>query len=52
MFELVEKERCELEGPYECSNCHGHLMIDATFVDQVSEILLCPYCGEIGEMRE
>lgn len=30
-FLKVEEEKCELEGPYECPHCGGHLMVDATF---------------------
>ena len=35
----------ELEGPYECSNCGGHMMLDATYLDQVTDMVTCPYCG-------
>jgi len=42
---LVDKEKCELEGPYECQFCHGHVMLDATFLDQVDYEVTCPYCG-------
>ena len=45
MFKLVEKTKCELEGPYECTHCGGHLMIDSTYLDQVNMMILCPYCG-------
>lgn len=34
----------ELEGPYECPRCGGHLMVDITFLVQVSEEVTCPYC--------
>jgi DNA-directed RNA polymerase subunit RPC12/RpoP len=48
MFSLVGKQKCELEGPYECGHCGGHLMMDATFLDQVGDIVVCPYCGAGG----
>ncbi len=41
----VDKEKIELEGPYECPNCQGHIMLDATFLDQVSDSIFCPYCN-------
>lgn len=41
---LVLKENTELCGPYECPHCAGHMMLDATFLDQVNEIVSCPYC--------
>ena len=46
MYEIipVSKEKCELDGPYECPNCGGHMMIDFTFVDQVDNSITCPYC--------
>ena len=46
MFYLVDKEKCEFVGPYECSICGGHLMLDLTFLDQVEpDKIDCPYCG-------
>jgi len=44
-FKRVEMGICELEGPYECPCCGGHMMLDATFLDQVSTIVSCPYCS-------
>lgn len=44
-FKRVEMGICELEGPYECPCCEGHIMLDATFLDQVSTIVSCPYCS-------
>ena len=43
-LKLVSCSKCELEGPYECPWCGGHMMLDATFLDQVSTVLECPYC--------
>ena len=37
-------ENCELEGPYECPYCAFHMMLDATYLDQVSETIVCPGC--------
>jgi DNA-directed RNA polymerase subunit RPC12/RpoP len=45
----VPKEKCELEGPYQCSNCGGHVMLDATFLDQVDTKVGCPYCVQLAE---
>jgi DNA-directed RNA polymerase subunit RPC12/RpoP len=39
-----EKHMCELEGPYECPWCGGHIMLDATYLDQVGLRVKCPYC--------
>lgn len=43
---LVEDDKVELEGPYECPFCGGHFAVDATFLDQVDELFDCMYCGE------
>ena len=51
-FFIVNKEKCELEGPYECSACGGHIMFDSTFLDQVTEELNCPYCDQTGKVVE
>ena len=40
----VSKDKCELEGPYECPYCQGHLMLDASFLEQVQGDINCPYC--------
>lgn len=40
----VRHEDVELEGPYECPSCGGHMMLDATFLDQVTTAVSCPYC--------
>lgn len=50
-FEGVEEERAELEGPFECSSCGGHLMIDVSFLDQVSYKITCPYCQNVGDVK-
>jgi hypothetical protein len=39
----INRDQCELSGPYECG-CGGHIMLDATFLDQVSSTITCPYC--------
>jgi DNA-directed RNA polymerase subunit RPC12/RpoP len=44
ILRLVCPENVELEGPYECPRCGGHMMLDATFLDQVSTTIDCPYC--------
>ena len=40
-----DPELVELEGPYECPSCGGHAMFDSTYLDQVNEEVICPYCG-------
>ena len=52
LWKLVEKNKCELEGPYECENCGGHIMIDASFLEQVSDSITCPYCNFYGGVSE
>lgn len=50
-FDEVEEVRAELEGPFECSKCGGHLMVDATYLDQVSLKITCPYCQNVGNVK-
>jgi len=48
-FWISKKESmCELEGPYECPWCGGHVMLDATFLEQVELKVRCPYCGKFA----
>lgn len=47
-----EKDMCELEGPYECPWCHGHVMLDATYLDQVELKVKCPYCDKFVYTKE
>jgi len=44
-FFVVHATEVELEGPFECSGCGGHIKIDTTFLEQVSNCVWCPYCG-------
>jgi len=39
-----EADEVELIGPLECPNCGGHVALDATFLEQVEDIVVCPYC--------
>lgn len=48
----IEKGKCEFEGPFECPRCEGHIMLDGTFLDQVSEIVMCPYCHYLLSIPE
>ena len=43
---LIPKDEklTELDGPYECPHCIGHMTLDGTYIDQVSDIIHCPYC--------
>lgn len=47
-----EKHLTKLEGPYECPECGGHVMLDAIYLDQVEEIAYCPYCTARGNVTE
>ncbi len=40
----VDKEKADLKGPYECSGCNGHVMLDVSYLEQVYPPLWCPYC--------
>ena len=48
----VPKEKVELEGPLQCPNCNGHVMLDATYLDQVCLTVVCPYCRRIVHVEE
>ena len=50
-FHPVPKARTELEGPFECGQCGGHMMLDATFLEQVSDKVTCPYCKKSGRVK-
>ena len=39
-----DPDSCELEGPYECPHCGYHVMLDATYLDQIAERSSCPGC--------
>ena len=43
-FEAVAYSNFESDGPYECPLCGGHVILDATFIDQVNATVTCPYC--------
>lgn len=49
-FEEVDHQKVDLDGPFECSSCGGHLMVDVTFLDQVSWKITCPYCNKVGKV--
>jgi len=51
-WQAVKKCKCELEGPYECPWCGGHIMLDATFLDQVASVVVCPYCENVAHVKE
>jgi hypothetical protein len=36
----------DLDVPFECPFCGGHVALDATFFDQVQNWCYCPYCQE------
>ena len=40
----VAVEMTEMEGPFECPVCHGHMFLDSTFLEQVTWAVTCPYC--------
>lgn len=41
---VVHELDTEMEGPFQCPFCGGHMKIDATYADQVSSGINCPYC--------
>jgi len=50
-WKKIDATQTELEGPYQCPACNGHVMFDATFLDQVSKEVTCPYCKETFEIN-
>jgi hypothetical protein len=50
IMKLCDKKKTELIGPYECE-CGGHLMLDATFLEQVSSVVTCPYCKRRAKVQ-
>jgi len=49
---IWDKDKVQLDGPYECPHCGGHFMVDATFLDQVEPYVSCMYCKEQMEIPE
>ena len=45
----VDEQKCELTEVYECC-CGGHVKFDVTYLDQVGNLLQCPYCGLLGSV--
>lgn len=41
---IKEEDKVEMEGPYRCPSCNGQMILDASFLDQVSDAVRCPYC--------
>lgn len=44
-WKIASPEDCELTEPLECPTCKGHVALDVTFLDQVDNLVTCPYCG-------
>lgn len=36
-----------LTKPLECPYCGGHVALDETFLEQVHDTVVCPYCEEV-----
>ena len=51
-WEEVDIKDTELEGPFQCPACSGHIMVDATYIDQVEPIVVCPYCYSENYVKE
>lgn len=49
---VVPGSKTELSGPYECSACGGHMMLDSTFLEQVGFEVTCPYCETKVEVKD
>ena len=41
-----------LIGPFECPKCAFHVAVDFTYLDQVTNDLRCPGCGERAVIRD
>ena len=44
-IKIVDDDKCELTETLECLKCGGHMKLDVTFIEQVSETMCCPYCN-------
>lgn len=42
----IALDQMEPEGPYQCPECGGHVILDATYLEQVKLNVKCPYCGK------
>jgi DNA-directed RNA polymerase subunit RPC12/RpoP len=42
--QLLPQHQQNMVGPYECSRCHGQVMLDESFII-LTEQTWCPYCG-------
>ena len=42
----------EVDGPYECPLCGGHVLLDVSFIDQVDDTVTCPYCNKRVRISE
>lgn len=51
-FKKVDFVMVDLDGPYECSVCGFHMMLDATFIEQVDGVLVCPSCRTEAEVDD
>lgn len=47
-----DPDMVELDGPYECSNCGGHMSLDVSFIAQVDQSMTCPYCETLLKIPE
>ncbi|MHC4315628.1 MAG: hypothetical protein ACYSW3_24555 [Planctomycetota bacterium] len=48
----IKKDKTSFEGPFECENCGGHVMLDASFLEQIYDVVKCPYCGYASQVPE
>jgi len=44
-FLLVCKEKCVMEGPFECPYCAGNVMFDWEVLERGIDRVFCPYCN-------
>ena len=40
----IHEDDMEMDGPYQCPLCGDHIILDATYIDQVDCCVTCPYC--------
>ena len=53
-WRVKDIEGVDLIGPFECPDCNFHIGVDATYLEQVGSILLCPVpeCNFVGTITD
>jgi len=53
-FEVVDSSKTALTTDLECPLCGGHVKLDTSYLEQVSETVICPYCHRnvsVGDVK-